>query len=179
MSVAVLHVSQFATYSSLSDALDYIDRNAPPIKFQFLLRPHLGVLSRWRSHNTRWHLKIPSSRRPALHPMTANLVDSNSWLVFIRVCPDVRYGAAIAANFVSATDLNTTFSSVHSHSVIWPATLPTLQAATNGTIIELMIIYAAGRMSALGLRPASPEIEIADSGWRTSWAMEAVSACRV
>jgi hypothetical protein len=65
MSVAFLNVSQFATYSSLSDALDYIDRNAPPIKFQFLLRPNLGVLSRRRSHNTRWHLKIPSSRRPA------------------------------------------------------------------------------------------------------------------
>ena len=78
--------------------------------------------------------KIPSSRRP--------------------------YGAAIAANFVSATDLNTTFSSVHSHSVIWQATLPTLQAATNGTIIELMIIYAAGRMSALGLRPALPRLKL-------------------
>jgi hypothetical protein len=53
-------VKQFATYSSLSDALDYIDRNAPPIKFQFLLRSNLGVLSRRRSHNTRWHLEIPS-----------------------------------------------------------------------------------------------------------------------
>jgi hypothetical protein len=53
-------VKQFATYSSLSDALEYIDRNAPPIKFQFLLRSNLGVLSRRRSHNTRWHLEIPS-----------------------------------------------------------------------------------------------------------------------
>jgi hypothetical protein len=44
-------VKQLATYSSLSDALHYIDRNAPPIKFQFLLRPNLGVLSRRRSHN--------------------------------------------------------------------------------------------------------------------------------
>jgi len=46
--------------------------------------------------------------------MTANLVDSNSWLLFIRACRI----AAIAANFVFATGLNTTFSSVHSHSVI-------------------------------------------------------------
>jgi hypothetical protein len=76
-------VKQFATYSSLSDALDHIDRNAPPIKFQFLLRPNFGVLSCRRSHNTRWHLKIPRSRRPALHPMTANLIDSNSWLLFV------------------------------------------------------------------------------------------------
>jgi hypothetical protein len=62
-SVAVLDtVKQFTTYSSFSDALDYVDRNAPPIKFQFLLRPNLGALSRRRSHNTRWHSKIPSSR---------------------------------------------------------------------------------------------------------------------
>src|SRR5262245_25529315 len=55
-------INQLTTYSSLAHAPNYIDRCAPSIKFYFLLRPNIGVLSRRRSNNTRWHLRIPSPR---------------------------------------------------------------------------------------------------------------------
>jgi hypothetical protein len=44
--VAVLDVSQFATYSRFTQTPNYIDSDAPPVKFQFLLRFNIVVVSK-------------------------------------------------------------------------------------------------------------------------------------
>ena len=46
VSVAVLKIKKFAANSSFPHALDYLDRRAVPIKFQFLLRFKSFVRSR-------------------------------------------------------------------------------------------------------------------------------------
>jgi hypothetical protein len=59
-SVAILKtIGQFATYSSLSHALDYRDSNAPPIKFQFLLGFKVVVRFRWIANNAGEHHATP------------------------------------------------------------------------------------------------------------------------
>jgi hypothetical protein len=80
-SVAFLDVSQFATYSRFMQTPDYIDSDAPPVKFQFLLRFNIVVQSRRIANNTGWHPKTPVHRRElwlAATPKGYGFVSDNS-----------------------------------------------------------------------------------------------------
>jgi len=72
--VLVFRANQFATYSGPPQAPDDIDSGAPPIKLQFLLRLNRNGLIGWWAHNAGWHMES----------VTVGLLNSKSWLLFIR-----------------------------------------------------------------------------------------------
>jgi hypothetical protein len=56
-SVAVLDVNQFAAYSRFTQTPDYIDSDAPPIKFSLWLNFRNVILCSWMTNDTGRHEK--------------------------------------------------------------------------------------------------------------------------
>jgi hypothetical protein len=58
MSVAFLDVTQFAAYSRFTQTPNYIDSDAPPIKFSLWLTFRSVILCSWMTNDTGWHEKF-------------------------------------------------------------------------------------------------------------------------
>jgi hypothetical protein len=56
-SMAVLDVTQFAAYSRFTQTPNYIDSDAPPIKFSLWLNFRSVILCSWMTNDTGWHEK--------------------------------------------------------------------------------------------------------------------------